>query len=126
MSASNSLAPSAPFVQREFNGETLLDELRELRASGVGYRHLIDCALAFRELKGVPLADALIRIKQMASSRFGGQPELAGLLTRWSAKVKTERDVTELGLHFQRLAAVSGLIGAIGRGTSLLPKGGRR
>jgi len=41
-------------------------------------------------------------------------------------KLKTERDVSELGLHFQRLAAVSGLIGAIGRGASRLPKGGRR
>jgi hypothetical protein len=126
MSPSTTLAPSAPFAHREFNGELLLEELRDLRAAGVGNRHMVECALALREVRGQPLADALIRIKQIATLRFGGVPELSGLLTRWSAKLKTERDVSELILHFQRIAIVSGLIGAIGRGVALLPRGGRR
>lgn len=126
MSSSSTQAPSAPFVHREFNGETLLDELRDLRAAGVGNKHLMDCALALRELRGLPVTDAVLHLKLVASGRFGAQPELAGLLVRWAAKLKTPRDVTELSLHFQRLAAVSGLIGAIGRGAALLPRGGRR
>jgi hypothetical protein len=117
---------SAPFLQREFNGELLLEELRDLRGAGVGLKHLIDCSRAMKELRGLPLADAIVRVKQIASARFGAQPELAGLMVRWAAKLRSERDVTELILHFQRLAATSALIGAMGRGASRLPTGARR
>jgi hypothetical protein len=118
---------SAPFVHREFNGELLLEELRDLRGAGVGLKHLFDCSQAMKELRGLPLADALVRIKQIASGRFQAQPELAGLMVRWSAKLRSERDVTELVLHFQRMAATSALLGAMLRGSGRLPpRGGRR
>ena len=117
---------SAPFLHREFNGELLLEELRDLRGAGVGQKHLNDCSQAAKELLGLPVGDAIVRLKQIASGRFQAQPELAGLMVRWAAKLKSERDVTELVRHFQRLALSSALIGAMGRGAGRLPRGARR
>jgi len=114
---------SAPFAHREFNGEQLLDELRDLRGAGVGQRHLVDCVLALREVTGLPVPQAVERIREIATYRFQAQPELAGSLVRWAAKLRTGPDVEELVEHFHRLAASALLIGAMGRGVSRLPGG---
>lgn len=116
---------SPPFAHREFNGETLLEELRDLRQAAVPQRQLDDCALAMRPMRGTAPSELSARLKQLAQSRFGAQPEVAGLLVRWAAKVKTPDDVTALCQHFERLAMASALISAMYRGSGRLPKGGR-
>lgn len=114
---------SPPFAHREFNGETLLEELKALRQSAVAQRQLDDCALAVRALKGATPAELPSRFKQLAQSRFGAQPELSGLLVRWAAKVRTPADVGALCSHFERLALTSSLISSLYRGAGRLPKG---
>lgn len=113
---------SPPFAHREFNGDTLLDELRSLRQSAVPQKQLDDCALAVRGLKNLSASELPLRFKQLAQARFGAQPEIAGLLVRWSAKVKSPADVAALCLHFERLALTSALISALYRGAGRLPK----
>jgi hypothetical protein len=127
MSRPDPQALSAPFAHRELNGEQLLEELRDLRGAAVNQKHLNDCAAVMvRELRGLPPTEAVLRLKQIAAGRFQAQPELAGLLVRWAGKLRTERDVVELCAHLFRLAAASALLGAIGRGSARLPRGGRR
>lgn len=116
---------SPPFAHREFNGETLLEELRDLRQAAVPQRQLDDCALAMRHLRTTPVAELAPRLKQLAQARFGAQPEMAGLLVRWAAKVRSAQDVMALCLHFERLALASALISAMYRGSGRLPKAGR-
>lgn len=117
--------PSAPFANRELNGELLLDELSDLRNAQVAQKHLEDLARALHELEGTRVAEAVIRLKQLAANRFAGQPAVASLLVRWSAKLKSELDVGLLVGHLERLALVSALLGAFRRGAERLPKGGR-
>lgn len=116
---------SAPFVNRELNGEQLLDELSELRNAQIAQKHLEDLARALHELEGRRVAEAVLQLKQLASNRFAGQPAIASLLVRWSAKLKSEVDVGLLVGHLERLALVSALLGAFRRGADRLPKGGR-
>jgi hypothetical protein len=116
--------PSAPFASRELNGELLLDELADLRNAQVAQKHLDDLARALHELEGSRVAEAVVRLKQLAN-RFAGQPALASLLVRWSAKLKSEVDVGLLVGHLERLALVSAMLGAFRRGAERLPKGGR-
>lgn len=116
---------SAPFVNRELNGEQLLDELSELRNAQIAQKHLEDLARALHELEGSRVAEAVVQLKQLASSRFAGQPAIASLLVRWSTKLKSEVDVGLLVGHLERLALVSALLGAFRRGADRLPKGGR-
>jgi len=123
MPSSQSTSLSAPFAHREFNGENLLDELREFRGAGVAQRHLVDCFLALRAVPGLPVPEAVERIREIAAHRFQAQPELAGSLVRWAAKLRSAQDVEALVDHFHRLSAASLLIGAMGRGISRLPGG---
>ncbi|MER2563173.1 MAG: hypothetical protein ABTQ32_20765 [Myxococcaceae bacterium] len=116
---------SAPFVNRELNGEQLLDELSELRNAQIAQKHLEDLARALHELEGRRVAEAVVQLKQLASNRFAGQPAIASLLVRWSTKLKSEVDVGLLVGHLERLALVSALLGAFRRGADRLPKGGR-
>ncbi|MBM4779071.1 MAG: hypothetical protein GQE15_15300 [Archangiaceae bacterium] len=116
---------SAPFVNRELNGEQLLDELSELRNAQIAQKHLEDLARALHELEGRRVAEAVLQLKQLASNRFAGQPAIASLLVRWSTKLKSEVDVGLLVGHLERLALVSALLGAFRRGADRLPKGGR-
>ncbi|GEM_PF-2131459 len=116
---------SAPFVNRELNGEQLLDELSELRNAQIAQKHLEDLARALHELEGRRVAEAVIQLKQLASNRFAGQPAIASLLVRWSTRLKSEVDVGLLVGHLERLALVSALLGAFRRGADRLPKGGR-
>lgn len=125
MSTSGKGALSAPFQQRELNGETLLEELRDLRAAGVNQKHLNDCALAMRELARLSPTEAVTRLKAL-SQRFGDQKELASTLNRWSAKVKNPGDVPALCSHFERLALASGLFSAMMRGAGRLSRGARK
>jgi len=103
---------SPPFAHREFNGETLLEELKALRQASVAQKQLDDCALALRALKGTGHSELGARFKQLAQSRFGAQPEIAGLLVRWAAKVRSQADVAALCLH-----------SAMYRGSARLPRG---
>jgi hypothetical protein len=106
---------SAPFASRELNGEVLLEELSDLRDSRIGSQHLIDCALAVRQIRNVRVSEAMVRLKQLAGGRFQTQPALAALLMRWAAKLKTETDVTALTGHIERMALTSSLLSAIRR-----------
>ena len=51
-------------------------------AAGVGNRHLTDCALALRELRGLPVTEAILHLKQVAAGRFGKWVEWPDLHTR--------------------------------------------
>ena len=113
---------SPPFAHREFNGETLLEELRALRQAAVPQRQLDDCAIAVRALKGTPAMDLPTRFRDLAQARFGAQPEIAGLLVRWAAKVKSDADAAAICDHLQRLAICSSLISAMYRGASRLQR----
>lgn len=115
---------SAPFAARELNGEVLLQELGQLRDAQVGARHLVDCSVAMRALKGARVSDASARLRNLASGRFQGQPALASLLLRWSSRLKSEEDVEALRAHFDRLASASALIGATWRIADRRRRGG--
>lgn len=117
---------SAPFANREFNGELLLEELEQLRDAQIRQNALNDCAVAVQELDGLRVNEAAVRIRQLAGGRFQGQPALASLLVRWAARLKGEVDVPQLTSHLRRLALTSALIGAMRRGGErLAPKGGK-
>ncbi|MHB8876359.1 MAG: hypothetical protein ACYC8T_21920 [Myxococcaceae bacterium] len=117
---------SAPFASREFNGELLLEELESLRDAQVRQGQLNDCVLALGQLEGLRGSEAAVRIRQLASGRFQGQPALASLLVRWAARLKTEVDVPQLTSHLRRLALTSALVGAMRRGAERLSgKGGK-
>jgi len=118
-------ALSAPFASRELNGETLLDELASLRQAAMPQKHLNDCAVAARALRTTPLAEVPFAFQALARERFQAQPEIAGMLVRWAAKVKSEADLEALCLHLQRMALASGLLNAMYRGSGRLPRSGR-
>jgi hypothetical protein len=117
--------PSAPFVNRELNGEDLLDELLELRNAQVKQKHLEELASALRALEGSPVKEAVKGLTSLATNRFSAQPVLAALLVRWSKKLKTDLDVGLLLDHLERLTLVSLLIFAFRKGASRLPRGGK-
>src|SRR5262249_40109096 len=94
---------SAPFANREFNGEVLLEELADLRMAHVQQKALNDCALGLKELSGARVSEATARIKQLAAGRFAAQPAMASLLVRWAGRLKAEVDVPLLVGHFERL-----------------------
>lgn len=115
---------SAPFSHREFNGETLIEELAALRDGQVRQKHLEECAAALRPLKAAGLTDATTRLRQLAAGRFQKQRALAHLLTTWSVKLRTDADVTALVAHFQQMAIVGALLGALRRPGERLVGGG--
>ncbi len=117
--------PSTPFVSREFNGEVLLEELGELRDAQVPQRLLVDLAAALKDLPGVRVSEAVQRLGFLAGNRFAGAPALAGLLVRWSKRLKAEPDVPLLVGHFERLAFTAAMVGVLRRAAEQLPKGGR-
>lgn len=109
-------AVSGPFAHREFNGETLLEELATLRDAQVRQKQLEDCVSALKGLSGMRVGEASTRLRQIAGGRFAAQPVLARLLVRWAGLLRTEADVGALAGHFRRLAITSALIGALRRG----------
>ncbi len=117
---------SAPFADRELNGEVLLRELSALRDAQVRQRQLDDCALALRGLSGLKVSETIVKIRDLAGGRFDGNPALAALLVRWAAKLRTEEDIPVLVAHFVRLAVSAGLIAAIRRGAKRFPAKGSR
>jgi len=119
------MAASAPFQNRELNGELLLEELSDLRHAQIQQKHLNDCVANLRSLAGSRVSEASQQLKALASGRFAGQPALASLLVRWAAKLKTEFDVSLLVGHLERLALTAAVVGALRRGSERLPKGGR-
>ena len=120
------MAASAPFQNRELNGELLLEELAELRQAQVQQKHLNDCVANLRSISGARVSEAAQQLKALATGRFQGQPALASLLVRWSAKLKTEFDVSLLVGHLERLAMTAALVGALRRAAERLPKGSVR
>ncbi len=119
------MAASAPFLNRELNGQLLLEELADLRAAQVQQKHLNDCVANLRTLGGRRVSEAAQQLKALASGRFAGQPALASLLVRWSARLKTEFDVSLLVGHLERLALTAAVVAALRRGSDRLPKGSR-
>lgn len=117
--------PAPPFANRELNGEVLLEELSELRTAQVHQKQLNDCVVGLRELTGVRASEAGARIKQLATARFAQQPAMAALLVRWASRLKSDVDVPLLLGHFERLAMVAAVMGALRRASDRLPKGGR-
>ena len=120
------MAASAPFKNRELNGELLLEELAELRAGQVQQKHLNDCVANLRGISGGRVSEATQQLKAMATGRFGAQPALASLLVRWSTRLKSELDVALLVGHLERLALTAALVGALRRCGERLPKGSIR
>jgi hypothetical protein len=120
------MAASAPFQNRELNGALLLEELTELRQAQVQQKHLNDCVSNLRGLSGARVTEAAQQLKALATGRFAGQPALASLLVRWSAKLKSEVDVTLLVGHLERLALTATLAAALRRASERLPKGSIR
>ena len=120
------MAASAPFQNRELNGELLLEELTDLRVAQVQQKHLNDCVANLRGLAGVRVSEATAQLKALASGRFSGQPVLASLLVRWASRLKTEFDVSLLVGHLERLALTAALAGALRRAAERLPKGSVR
>jgi hypothetical protein len=119
------MAASAPFQNRELNGELLLEELSDLRQAQVQQKHLNDCVANLRSLAGSRVSEASQQLKALATGRFAGQPALASLLVRWAAKLKTEHDVSLLVGHLERLAITAAAVAALRRASERLPKGGR-
>lgn len=117
--------PSAPFLNRELNGEQLLEELAELRAAQVTDQTLFDCIAALRELEGLPVEEAKSYLKQLVTQRFGGSGTLPQLLLRWAGRLKGEPDVPLLVDHMERLALTSAMVGALKRASERLGKAGR-
>jgi hypothetical protein len=119
---------SAPFADRELNGELLLKELEQLRESQVQQKHLNDCALVVKPLRGLRVSESISRIRELAGGRFQGQPALASLLVRWGANLRTEEDIAALISHVERLALTAALLGAVRRGAARIGRegGGRR
>ena len=117
--------PSAPFASRELNGEVLLEELAELRRGNVHARHLGDLVAGLRGLDDARIDAAQARLRQLAQSRFAGQPAVAALLTRWTKKLKAAPDVPLLVAHFERLALTAALVPALVRAQDRLPEGPR-
>lgn len=120
------MAASAPFQNRELNGELLLEELADLRQGQVQQKHLNDCVANLRGMSGSRVTEAAQQLKALAAGRFGAQPALASLLVRWSSKLKTELDVSLLMGHLDRLTLTAALVGALRRGSERLPKGSVR
>lgn len=106
---------SPAFAHREFDGETLLEEAGTLRDAQVRQKHLDECALLLRPLRGLSAADAANRIRQIAGSRFNSQPALGALLVRWTTRLRSAADVDALVGHLERLALVSGMLAALSR-----------
>ena len=116
--------PSTPFASRELNGEVLLEELSDLRTAQLHQKHLNDLVINLRDLQGVRVSEAALRLKSLAQNRFSGTPALASLLVRWSVKVKVEADVPLLVAHFERLAITSAIVASVRRAAEHL-KGAR-
>lgn len=119
------MAASAPFQNRELNGELLLEELSDLRQAQVQQKHLNDCVANLRTLDTSRVSAAAQQLKALASGRFAGQPALASLLVRWAAKLKSEHDVAVLLGHLERLALTAAMVAAVRRASERLPKGSR-
>ncbi|MBK7863040.1 MAG: hypothetical protein IPJ65_31415 [Archangiaceae bacterium] len=118
-------APSAPFANRELNGDVLLEELSDLRSGQVLHRHLVECVKELRELGGARAVEAAAQLKALATGRFAAVPPLALLLTRWAGRLKADVDVPLLVGHFERLAMVGATLTVLRRSAERLPKGGR-
>lgn len=116
--------PSSPFASRELNGEVLLEELADLRSAQVPQKNLNDLVVGLRDLEGVRVSEASMRLRQLAQNRFSGTPALASLLVRWAARLKSEADVPLLLAHFERLAVTAAIISGVRRAADSL-KGAR-
>ncbi|MDP2269738.1 MAG: hypothetical protein Q8N23_00805 [Archangium sp.] len=117
--------PSTPFASRELNGEVLLEELGDLRNAQVPQKLLSDLVVGLRDLEGVRVSEAAMRLKQLAANRFSATPSLASLLVRWAAKLKVEADVPLLISHFERLAITAAIVASVRRASDSLKGGGR-
>lgn len=120
---------SAPLAHREFNGEHLFAELKQLRMGQVAQKELNECALSLRRLTRLRAPELAQKLRLLSKERA---PALGTLLKDWAAKVNRDEDVPVLVSHVQRLAMTSALLDATRRASARLPpppsssKGGRR
>ena len=106
-------ALSAPFANKELNGEQLLEELAALRVALVHQRHLNACADAIAALHEAPVAVAREGFRRHANGKFHREPALAGLLEAYAEKLNLDADVPLACSHFRRLALTSAILGAL-------------
>lgn len=106
---------SAPFASRELNGDVLLDELADLRLAKVQQKQLNECVAALRPLAKEPVSVAVRRLKHVSSAAQAEHPTLGRLLAQWGNRLKHDGDVAALVGHFERLATVSAVVGALRR-----------
>lgn len=114
--------PSTPFASRELNGEVLIEELNDLRNAQVPNKLLSDLVVGLRDLHGVRVSEAALRLTQLAANRFSGTPALSSLMVRWSKKLKVEADVPLLVSHFERLAIAAAVVASVRRATESLKR----
>lgn len=116
---------SAPFAHREFNGEHLFAELKQLRVGQVPQKELNDAAISLKRLTKVRAPELAQKLRAMAKVR---SPALGTLLKDWASKLNRDEDVPVLVSHLQRLAMTSALLDATRRASARLPpsKGARR
>jgi hypothetical protein len=115
---------SAPFVNRELNGELLIEELADLRTGMVQERTLVDCAQCVSELVALGVEEARRELRTLSRERFAHAPALATLMTQWAGRLRLAPDVPKLVGHFERLSTTLLLLSALKRGAPRL--GGQR
>ncbi len=116
--------PSAPFMNRELNGEQLLEELAELRQSQVQVRALFEAVSALKELEGLPVGEAALYLKQLAQERFAAHGVVQALLLKWAGRLKAQADLPLLVDHLERLVLTAAMVGALRRATERMGKVG--
>lgn len=110
---------SAPFAHREFNGEHLFTELKQLRIGQVSQRELNECAISLKRLARVRAAELAQKLRALSKER---SPALGTLLKDWASKLSRDEDVPVLLSHLQRLAMTSALLDATRRVNARLPQ----
>ncbi|MBX7116205.1 MAG: hypothetical protein K1X64_17890 [Myxococcaceae bacterium] len=109
-------------MNRELNGEQLLEELAELRQAQVQTRALFDAAAALKELEGLPVNEAALYLQQLAQERFLSHPVVKTLLLKWAGRLKAEADVPLLVDHLERLVLTAAMVQALRRATERMGK----
>ncbi len=105
--------PSAPFRNREFNGDLLLSELAQLRSSSVSQSTLSATSKTLTTFRDLQAADAARYILRLAEGLDPTEVALARLLKEWARKLKAKPDVVLLAAHFEKLALTSSLLSSL-------------
>jgi hypothetical protein len=115
-------ALSAPFAHREFNGETLLSELRRVRMAQLSQKQLNEAVTALQPLVDAPVAQFAELLRRIQRERLGSHAPIVALLREWAPKVKSEGDARALVNHFRRLALTSAVLDGMRVASARLPE----